>query len=226
MIVYNNKFNYVKLQRIDSPSGRKYVLPDGSSVPSVTTILDATTDKSFLTEWRESIGDEEADKIVYASSKMGTNLHNNLENHLLHNSEPVGNMMTRIMTKLIIQNGFSKLNEFYGTEINLYVSGLYAGTTDLIASYCGEIAIIDYKNARKMKSEKYLDNYYMQLCAYSLAHDTVYNTDIKRGVIFMADHNGKYGEFVLEGRKFAKYKALWCNKVDQYYAQLEKVTAA
>lgn len=38
-----NKFQYNTLNRVDSTEGRKYADPNGNKLPSVTTILTATT---------------------------------------------------------------------------------------------------------------------------------------------------------------------------------------
>ena len=56
MITFNPRFKYEKLTRIDGPS-RLYATPDGSRVPSVTTILNGTADKTALVEWRKRVGD-------------------------------------------------------------------------------------------------------------------------------------------------------------------------
>ena len=53
--MYNpNKFKYEPIKRIDTPEGRRYATPDGQKLPSVTTILSATTPKEKiekLNEW-------------------------------------------------------------------------------------------------------------------------------------------------------------------------------
>ena len=56
------KYNYADLKRKDGPK-RLYVTPDGESLPSVTTILSKTKDKSGLDQWRKRVGEKAAEKI-------------------------------------------------------------------------------------------------------------------------------------------------------------------
>ena len=71
----------------------------------------------------------------------------------------------------------------------------------------------------------------MQLCAYAEAHNEVYGTKIRKGVILMcvkpdvdAEFNiikePEYQEFVLEGAEYDKYRGMWWNRVEQYYLSI------
>ena len=57
------KYNYAELKRKEG-DGRLYLTPDGQALPSVTTILSRTKDKTFLKEWRARVGEEKAEKIM------------------------------------------------------------------------------------------------------------------------------------------------------------------
>ena len=48
----------------------------GNAVASVTTILDATKDKTHLIEWRKRVGEATAKRITKEASGMGTRMHN------------------------------------------------------------------------------------------------------------------------------------------------------
>ena len=80
-------YEYKPLSRIETGNFRRYDLGNGFPVPSVTTILDATTDKAFLEEWKERVGEAEAKKISEQSSSVGTQIHFNLENYIKHGTE-------------------------------------------------------------------------------------------------------------------------------------------
>jgi len=56
MTLITNKIDYKKLSRTSLNGKRVYQCPDGSAVASVTTILDATKDKTHLIEWRKRVG--------------------------------------------------------------------------------------------------------------------------------------------------------------------------
>ena len=58
------KYNYPALKRVTAKSGqRQYTGEDNNPVPSVTTILSATGDKSGLIAWRKRVGEQEATRI-------------------------------------------------------------------------------------------------------------------------------------------------------------------
>ena len=149
MITFNHKFKYEKLTRIDGPS-RLYATPDGSRVPSVTTILSSTADKTFLNEWKKRVGEAEAQRISTESAGLGTLVHKHIENFIEGIERPPGStpihVLARSMSDKVIENGLSGVDEVWGMEASLYYPGLYAGTTDLCGVYKGKPSIMDHKN--------------------------------------------------------------------------------
>jgi genome maintenance exonuclease 1 len=220
MIKFNPQYKYEKLTRIDGPS-RLYATPDGSRVPSVTTILSATADKTALIEWRKRIGDAEATRISTESAGLGTLVHKHVENFIEGVERPPGNtpihVLARSMSDMIINNGLPRVTEVWGMEASLYYPGLYAGTTDLVGLFEGVPAIMDHKTAKKMKKPEWMEDYFIQTTAYALAHNEVHGTDIKKGALFMADREGQYETFVIEGAMFEQYSDKWLRRVEQYY---------
>lgn len=216
----NPVYNYKPLERVDHPSGRKYIV-DGKPLPSVTTILGATKDMSYLNEWRAAIGNKEADRIVTESSELGSGMHQLLEDHVL-GKEMKGQYMAKALAGVIIKNGLSKVTEVWGTEVALYSKDLYAGTTDLVGLHNSAPAIMDYKNSRQEKTKEMIEDYFIQLAAYSMAHNEMYGSNIKKGVIMMATRAGKYLEFIIEGDEFTHYETMWANKVCDYYDRFGK----
>jgi len=211
------KYNYKKLERIDSPDGRQYVVRDGVSLPSVTTILSKTKDMTGLDEWRRAVGDAKADQIVTEAGFLGTAMHNNLENYIA-GKEMSGSFMAKALAKLIIKEAFPRITEIWGSEVMLYTEGLYAGTTDLVGLHENVPAIMDYKNSRSAKEKEWIEDYFMQLAAYSLSHNEMYGTDIRKGVVMVATRDARYQEFIIEGDEFIKYQVMWLEKVDVYYS--------
>ena len=65
--MFNPKFNYVPISRETIDGVRKYATPDGEKLPSVTTILSATSPPEkmqALNEWRKRMGPAKAQEIT------------------------------------------------------------------------------------------------------------------------------------------------------------------
>jgi len=220
-----NKFNYVKINRIDTSEGRRYATPDGEKLPSVTTILDATKSeesKKALQEWRKRVGPQKAQEITTEAAGRGTRMHKWLENYIKtgETGEPGTNpysIQSHQMAQSIITHGLSKCNEYWGTEVPLYFPKVYAGTTDLVGIHDGSPAIMDHKQSNKLKKREWIDDYFIQLAAYATAHNEVYGTSIRKGVIFMCTQDNIYQEFIIEGAEFDSWVNKWFNRVEQYY---------
>ena len=222
-MLLTEKIQYKKLERVTTAEGRKYVGDDNIPVPSVTTVLDKTSDKTALIAWRKRVGDAEANRVSKESAGLGTKVHDALEKHILGEDVTFGNNMVSVMAKdmseLVINEGFKNVDEVWGTEIGLIAPGLYAGTTDCIGMHKGEEAIIDFKTSKKIKKEEWIEAYYLQCCAYALAHNEMYGTNIKKGVILMVSRDVKFKEFVIEGARFEMYCDLWAQRLEEYYSK-------
>jgi len=218
-----SKYDYPALRRVQTKQGRQYVGEDQKPVPSVTTILSDTGDKTALIAWRKRVGEEEANRISRESAGLGTKVHNALEKHILGETVEFGNNMVSVMAKdmseAMINEGFTNINELWGVEVGLIAQGLYAGTSDAIGVYEGEDAIIDFKTAKKMKKREWIDDYFMQGCAYALAHNEMFDTDIKKVAILMVDRDSKFKDFVIEGEEFEKYCDKWSDRLADYYSK-------
>ena len=223
-MILKPKFDYKILQRKSTPQGRQYVGDDNVPVPSVTTVLDKTSDKTALIAWRKRVGEQEANRVSKESAGLGTKVHNAIEKHILGETVEFGNNMVSVMAKemtdLVINEGFTNIDEVWGTEIGLIAPGLYAGTTDCVGMHNGEEAIIDFKTSKKIKKEEWIEDYYLQCCAYAMAHNEMYDTNIKKGVILMVSRDNKFKEFVIEGARFEMYCDLWETRLTDYYASL------
>ena len=218
------KFQYKPCQQVNDPVTRKrvYLTPDGERLPSVTTILSATKDMTHLNEWRDRIGHAKAQQITTEAAGVGTAMHGNLERFVCGMQRQPGNNPVHIqankMADVIIENGLSKVNEIWAMEQSLYFPGLFSGTTDLVGVHEDEPAVMDYKQTNKPKKAEWVEDYYLQLMAYILAHNEVYGTEIKKGVIFMCSRAFEYQQFTLEPKEFNKWQDAWLTKVEEYYS--------
>ena len=225
------KFDYKPLDRTTVEGKRHYCLPDGTRVPSVTTILDRTKPeeaKQKLREWKDRVGHERAQQITTEAANRGTRMHTYLERYVKNND--IGDFPTNpfaqpswFMAAQVILEGLGNVDEYWGCEVPLYYSGLYAGTSDCIGMWKGQPAIMDFKQTNKPKKREWIDDYFLQLAAYAAAHNDTHGTSINTGVILMCakpendTDTPKYQEFVLEPRDFAYWSDRWMLRVAQYY---------
>ena len=219
----NQKYDYPALRRETQKNGkRQYVGDSGKPVPSVTTVLSDTGDKTALLNWRKRVGDEEANRVSRESAGLGTKVHNAIEKYILQEEYEIkGNnfisVMAESMTNEMINNGLSKVDELWGVEVGLIAEGLYAGTSDAIGIYEGEDAIIDFKTSKKIKPRKWIEDYFMQGCAYALAHNEMMGTEIRKVVILMVDRDSNFKEYTIKDEEFDAYCDKWSDRLADYY---------
>jgi genome maintenance exonuclease 1 len=220
------KYNYEKISRNTVEGKRLYSLPDGSAVPSVTTILDRTKPKEkqeALNRWRKSVGEDKAREITTEAANRGTRMHKWLEDYV-ENDRNMGapgtnpySQQSFKMAEQIVEHGLKYVDEIWGIEVPLYVPGLYAGTTDACGVYKGKPCIIDYKQTNKPKKTEWIEDYFLQLTAYGTAHNEVHGTDINSGVIMMCSKDYEYQTWTIEGAEWNKWQERWFDRVEQYY---------
>lgn len=219
------RFDYKKLKRCDLPEGRRYVTPDGEALPSVTTILSATGDKSHLEQWRKRVGREKAQQITQEAAGVGSRMHNYLEKYILEGewqtpgSNPYAQQANK-MAERIRDEALIHLNEIWGSEVPLYYPGIYAGTTDLVGVYKDKPAIMDFKQSNRPKKTEWVDDYRLQLVSYILCHNEVYDTDINEGHIFMCSRDFTYQHFSVEPCEFDYWVNEWWERVYKFYENL------
>ena len=225
---HNTKFIYPKCQR-EFINGKRHYDIKSEKLPSVTTILSATQSpekQASLAAWRVRVGEEEATRIVDEAGTRGTAMHKILEEYVqgqgyLDLTEP--GLNAHNMAIRVIEQGLCNVTEYYGLEATLYYPGLYAGATDMVAVHKGQDAIIDFKQTNKPKKREWIEDYCLQLAAYTMAHNFIYKTSISKGVIMMCSKDNFYQEFIIEGKELQKYQHDYLRKVDQYYGQHKKV---
>ncbi len=213
------KYAYPLIPRKEVNGVRHYAVMQGQEevlLPSVTTILSSTKQSESLDAWKDRVGEIKAEKIKEESSRLGSEMHLNLENYIF--GRPVqGSYLSRVMSGQIIKYAFPRINEIWGSEVALYYPGLYAGTTDLVGLHNNEPAIMDFKSTNTEKDVEWIEDYFLQLAAYAMAHNELYGTTIRRGVIMMCSRAGKYQEFIIEGQVFDRYLSLWHDRLSTYY---------
>ena len=223
---WNNKFTYPKSIRSMVNGSRMYAV-NQEKLPSVTSILQATQSeekKASLANWKARVGAAEANKIKNDASSRGTSMHTFLEKYLLGQLnlellEDEDNKSKKMADEIIEQGIKGKLSEIWGTESCLAYPGKYAGTCDAVGVYEGQETIIDFKQSNKPKKEEWIEDYYLQLGAYSLAHNVVYNSRITQGIVLLCTVDNLFQDFRIQSAKLEEYQNKFLEKVEQYYHQ-------
>ena len=219
---WNKLYKYPRSKREILKGDRHYDVND-EKLPSVTTILQKTqaAEKTeSLARWTQKVGEAAARRVMEQAAKRGTAMHSYLETYLqggkVLDLRDVGREASS-MAETIIDKGFKDLEEVWGSEVTLYYPNLYAGATDLCGIYQGRESIIDFKQSNKPKKNEWIKDYKLQMIAYAMAHNCVYNTDIEQGVILMCTPDNFFQKFTINGAEFRELKWEWLGRIDQYY---------
>ena len=206
-------FNHIKLPELDfdlvsetTESGRKYKTPDGKLYPSITTVLSAYN-KQAIMEWRQRVGEEEANKISRQAAGRGTKLHNVVEKYLLNEMSDmkIQTMMpdTKELFLSVRKHIDNHIGDVYGIEQALYSHKLrLAGRCDCIAEWDGRLSIVDWKTASKKKEESHIQNYFMQASAYAEMFGELTGKSINQIVVVIAVQSEFPQIFVDEKTKY------------------------
>lgn len=213
-------FEHIKLPELQfdlkaqtTDTGRIYLTPSGHKYPSVTTILSHYNSKA-IAEWRERVGNEEANKISGRASRRGTKLHSVCEKYLLNEMSELkmSSMMPNIKeiflkVKPHIDKNISKV---YALEQALYSDNLkIAGRVDCIAEWNGVLSVIDFKSSTKAKRKESIGNYFMQCTAYAEMFYELTGTPIHQSVVLIGveeDH----------GQVFVEKTEDYCESLKEY----------
>ncbi len=224
---WNKQFDYPTSMRT-SVEGKRHYEITGEKLPSVTTILSATQSdekKESIAKWTAKVGEEQATRVRDQAASRGTNMHLHLERYILgegHKDLTDEGQVAGDMAQVIINKGLCDVSEIWGSEVTLYYPGLYAGQTDLVGVFDYEDSIIDFKQSNRPKRKEWIDDYFMQLGAYAMAHNFVYGTEITQGVVLMCTPDNYFQKFQVKGKEFIKYQRKFLEKIDKFYNDKNK----
>ena len=191
------KFNHVgsELQdlRTENIEGKRhYVTPDGNKYISITTLL-SNLSKAGIQKWRARVGEVEANRISTKASRQGTRVHSICEGYIKNQDGFLdGRMPNEIEMFQSINPLLDCIDNIHCVEGALYSDELkLAGRTDLIAEFDDDLAVIDYKTSRKIKTWEMCHSYFMQGAFYAHAYEERTGIPINNIVIIMAVENEK-----------------------------------
>ena len=219
---WNKLYNYPKSSRSLIEGNRHYDVSN-EKLPSVTTILQETLPQEkieSLARWKAKVGENEAERVRNEAATRGTLMHSFLEYYVrgekLLDTTDEGKVAGD-MGQVIIDQGLKDMEEVWGSEVTLFYPGLYAGSTDLCGVYGGRESIVDFKQTNKIKKREWIEDYFIQLGAYAMAHDVIYNTCVDQGVVLMCSKDGYFQKFTSTGKEFTGFKHKFLERVGQFY---------
>ena len=216
------RYAYGEIRR-KTVNGRRHYEGEGRFLPSVTTIISRTKtekDQEGLQKWRARVGEEAAEEIKNQAALVGTAMHKFLECHITGvGYDDITNIgiIGKRMAKVIIEKGLHVMDEYWGCEVPVYYPTFYGGTADCTGVWAGKPAIIDFKQTNKPKKEQWIEDYFVQLAAYAMAHDALFKTKMEAGVILMASRGLTLQTFTLTGDRLDDCKYKGVKRGEKYY---------
>lgn len=172
----------------DASGSRVYEVPNGHVYPSVTSVI-GLHKSDYLIEWREKVGEEEADRVSNRAATRGTIIHKLCEDYLLGKEVSPGIFDAEMFNS--IKPHLDHINNIHCLETYLYSDHLkVAGTVDIIAEYYNKLSIIDIKSSLRAKNRDDIHNYFVQCAAYSVAFEERTGIGVSQLVIIMGVDNG------------------------------------
>jgi genome maintenance exonuclease 1 len=223
-----SKFTFKKLDETPLPKtkgkkidGFRFYEIDGKHYPSITTVLGISKSKE-LQKWRDSFGEDVANWEMRRAAKRGTATHNLIEQYMKGETPSERSVLPLGMFRLI-KPYVDQINNIHGLERIMYSKKLtFAGQVDCIAEYNGKLSVIDFQTANKERQESWIENYFLQTCAYAMMYEELYGTEINQLVILIAGEDGSMVPFVKERKPYEEKLGLAIQGFYKHYEEMNK----
>jgi hypothetical protein len=199
-----HKFQHQKVYCRPSPTliekygKHHYRTPENNTYASITTKLAATRNNSGIQFWKNHVGESVAKHILQQAVSTGTKTHKVIEDYLNNQIS----FEKELLPKAHLANMKPKLDlltKILFTEVALYSDILEtAGTVDCVGDYGGVLSILDWKTSRKKKQKAWVNDYFLQITAYSKMFQFMTGIEITQGVILISGEDGSLDEHVFE----------------------------
>ncbi len=216
--VDKSKLPTTKGKRID---GFRFYQIDGKNYPSITTVL-GVQKKEGLEKWRKAVGEEAAKWEMGRAARRGKATHTLVEQYIKGETPAIRDVLPlglfRLMKPYIDQIDNVQLSEeiMYSHKLTI------AGQVDCIADYNGKLSVIDFKTANKERKEDWIENYYIQTCAYAIMYEELFGKRIEQLVILMAGEDGTMRSFIRDKKDFEPKLEESIKYFYKYYEKLNK----
>ena len=207
-----------KGKRID---GFRFYDVNGKHYPSITTVL-GVQKKEGLEKWRKAVGEEAANWEMARAARRGKATHTLVEQYLA-NETPTGRDVLPLGLFRLMLPYLDQINNIHLSEAIMYSNKLtIAGQVDCVAEYNGKLSVIDFKTANKERQESWIENYYIQTCAYAIMYEEVFGKPIDQLVILMAGEDGTMRSFIKDKKEFIPKLQESIQYFYKYYQELNK----
>ena len=216
--VDKSKLPTTKGKRID---GFRFYQIDGKNYPSITTVL-GVQKKEGLEKWRKAVGEEAAKWEMGRAARRGKATHTLVEQYLKSETPAIRDVLPlglfRLMKPYLDQIDNVQLSEeiMYSHKLTI------AGQVDCVADYNGKLSVIDFKTANKERKEDWIENYYIQTCAYAIMYEELFGKRIEQLVILMAGEDGTMRSFIRNKKDFEPKLEESIKYFYKYYEKLNK----
>ena len=184
------EIDYPSLSRETVDGVRYYDTPNGKKLVSITSVI-SHYNREIFREWRAKVGEQEANRVTKQATARGTDMHTLAEYYLKNSKLPSVQPLSEMLFKQA-KPTLDKIDNIHAQEQSLFSYELgVAGSVDCIAEYEGELAIIDFKTAKKPKPKKWVDHHFVQCAAYACMLYEMTGIMVKKFVIIMSCEDGE-----------------------------------
>ena len=197
--------NPPKLRTEQINGKRHYISPNGTKLPSVTTVLSLLSEAG-IRAWKNRVGEVEADKVSTRALANGNELHLIVEAYL--DNKPLDKYKNPVALKLFeqIKPELHNITNIRAQEVQLYSENLgVAGRVDCLGEYKGVLSVIDFKSAKKRKTKSLVKGYFLQATCYAMMIeelDKLENTKVDQIVILISAEDGTVVPFVEDKKQY------------------------
>ena len=188
--IHEDRFEVHSIEAITTESGRRYKVPNGEMLESITTALgNQPGKKEGLMKWRRRVGDAEANRISRKASGRGTAVHSIIEDYLNNTEDPCKDRMPDavVMFKQLQPILNKSISKVYMQEAPLWTYKYrLAGRVDCVADIKGKLTVVDFKTSMRLKKREWVTDYFLQTAAYSHMIEEMYGETVDQTVIFIA----------------------------------------
>ena len=189
----------IDVEPVNENGVRYYPIPGADKYyPSVTSNT-SFKNAQFFKDWRNKIGENEANRITARATQRGTAFHNLAEDYFkgeLNTDKYLENNPLSVRMFQAAKSTLNQIDNIHCLETFLYSHYLgLAGRVDCIAEFNGELAVIDFKTSTKEKKEEYIENYFVQETAYAAMFLERSGIEVKKIVTLIATEEGSIQVF-------------------------------
>jgi len=222
------EFNWIDVDKTKLPTtkgkridGFRFYQIDGKNYPSITTVL-GVQKKEGLEKWRKAVGEEAANWEMGRAARRGKATHTLVEQYLKGETPAIRDVLPLGLFRLM-KPYIDQIDNVQLSEVIMYSHKLtIAGQVDCVADYNGKLSVIDFKTANKERKEDWIENYYIQTCAYAIMYEELFGKRIEQLVILMAGEDGTMRSFIRDKKDFEPKLEESIKYFYKYYEKLNK----